>query len=115
MQCSHLEKSTFNLISYTHAKVLRLHEHTAFGPVLSDGGGLLVNLSPGGLLRDPLEGVAGIRPFQLRPVDAGHRRQRGDVENVPDAVLGVLGGALRVRHRSDLPRQVGALKTGNAH
>lgn len=36
-------------------QALVLHEHAAFGPVLPNGGWVLMNLSPGRLLGDPLE------------------------------------------------------------
>lgn len=90
---------------------LALHDHTAFGTILSHGGGVLQYLSPGRLLGDPLEATARAGAFELRPVDAGHRRQGGHVENIADAVLRVLGGALCVRHRSDLPGQGSSLET----
>lgn len=65
-----------------------LHQHAAFGPVLPGGGRVLVNLSgPGRLLGDPLEPPAGAAALERGPVDAGHGRQGGDVENVADAVL----------------------------
>lgn len=70
---------------------------------------MLVNLSPGRLLRDPLEAATRAGTFELRPVDAGDGRQRGHVEDVADAVLRILGGALGVGHGSHLPGQAAAL------
>ncbi|TNN67733.1 hypothetical protein EYF80_022049 [Liparis tanakae] len=54
-----------------------LHEHAALGPVLSDGGRVLVNLSPGRLLGDPLESSPRAGTFELGPMDTGHGRQGG--------------------------------------
>lgn len=89
-----------------------LHEHAAFGPVLPNGGRVLMNLSPGWLLRDPLEASTWTRMFERRPVrDAGHGCQGGDVEHIPDAVFWVFGGAFGIGHGTDLPRHVSALKT----
>lgn len=68
--------------------VLVLHEHTAFGPVLPDGGWVLVDLSPGRLLRNPLKASAGTSAFERRPVwNARQGRQGGDVEDVPHTVF----------------------------
>lgn len=64
-----------------------LHEHAAFRPVLPDGGRMFVNLSPRRLLRDPLVGATRCRAFDLRPMNVEHGGQRGDVEDVADAVL----------------------------
>lgn len=90
-----------------------LHERTALGSILSDGGGLLQDLSPWRLLGYPLEAPPWAGAFELwhRPMDARHGRQRGDVEHVPDTVLRVLGGALCVGHSPYLPGQTGALET----
>lgn len=68
-----------------------------------------MNLSPGRLLRDPLEAMTWASTFELRPMDAGHGRQGGDVENIPDAVFRILCGALCIGHSTDLPRQITAL------
>lgn len=86
-----------------------LHEHAAFGAVLSNGGRVLVNLSPGRLLGDPLEAASRAGALELRPMHAGHRRQGGDVEYITDAVLRIFGGALSIGHGSNLPRQISAL------
>lgn len=69
-----------------------------------------MELSPRRLLGNSLDDATGGSAFDLRAVDAGHGRQRGDVENVPHTVLGILRGALCVGGGSDLPRQIGALK-----
>lgn len=71
---------------------------------------MLVHLSPRRLLGHPLQAAPRAAAFELRPVDAGHGGQGGDVEDVADAVLRVPGGALGVGHGADLPRQVSALK-----
>lgn len=89
---------------------LTLHEHAAFGPVLSNGRRVLVNLSPRRLLGDPFKPAAWACAFELRPVDAGHGRYGGDVEHIPHAVLRILGGALCVGHGADLPRQISPLE-----
>lgn len=96
--------------------ILSLHERAALGPALSHGRGLVHLLSPTGQrgqgeLRDPLQAPAGAAALQLRPP---HRRHRGDVENIPDAVLRDLGGALYVGHRPDLSRYCGALEHATA-
>lgn len=88
-----------------------LHEHAALRPVLPDGRRMFMNLSPRRLLRDPLVGATRCRAFDLRPMNVEHGGQRGDVEDVADAVLRELRGALGVGHSADLPRQVGPLKT----
>lgn len=69
-----------------------LHEHAALGPALPHGRGLVQLLSPTrqgrqGELRDPLQASAGSAAFQLRLERLPHRRHRGDVEHVPNAVL----------------------------
>lgn len=92
--------------------ILSLHERAALGPALSHGWGLVHLLSPTGQrwqgkLRDSLQASAGTAALQLRPP---HRRHRGDVENVPNAVLRDLGGALYVGHRPDLSSDCGALE-----
>lgn len=71
---------------------------------------MFVNLSPRRLLRDPLVGATRCRAFDLRPMNVEHGGQRGDVEDVADAVLRELRGALGVGHSADLPRQIGPLK-----
>lgn len=43
-------------------------------------------------------------------MEAGYRGQGGDVEDIADAVLRVLGRALCVGHGADLPRQGSALE-----
>lgn len=70
-----------------------------------------MNLSPRRLLGDSLEAAARASPFELRPMDAGHRCQSGDMEHITDAVLRILRCALCVGHGTNLPRQVTALKT----
>lgn len=89
---------------------LTLHEHTAFGPVLSNGRRVLVNLSPRRLLGHPFEAATWACAFELRPVHAGHGCYGGDVEHIPHAVLRILGGALCIGHSADLPRQISPLK-----
>lgn len=96
--------------------ILSLHERAALGPALSHGRGLVHLLSPTGQgrqgeLRDSLQAPAGAAALQLRPP---HRRHRGDVENIPNAVLRDLGGALYVGHRPDLSRYRGALEHGDS-
>lgn len=94
----------------THTGSLVLHERAAFGAVLSDGGRVLVKLSPGRLLRNPLKASARSGALERRPMwNAGHGRQRGDVENVPHGVFRIPGSALGVGHGADLPRQSSAL------
>lgn len=92
-----------------------LHEYTALGPVLPDSRGLVHLLSPTrqrrqGELRHPFQTSAGAAALQLRLVRPPHRRHRGDVEHVPDAVLRNLGGALDVGHRPDLSTDGAALE-----
>ena len=72
-----------------------LHEHTAFCTVLPQGRGGVQVLGPAGQggqggqgqLGDPLQAPAGAASLQLGLVWPSHRRQRGDVEHVPHAVL----------------------------
>lgn len=97
---------------------MSLHEHAALGPALPHGRGLVHLLSPTGQrgqgqLGDPLQAPTGAAAFQLRLERPPHRRHRGDVEHVPDAVLGDLGGALHVGHRPDLSSYCGALERGD--
>lgn len=95
-----------------HTGSLVLHEHAAFGAVLSDGGWVLVNLSPRRLLRNPLEASAWTRAFQRRPMrNARQRRQGGDVKYIPHGVFRIPGSALGIGHGADLPRQMSALQT----
>lgn len=98
---------------------MSLHEHAALGPALPHGWGLVHLLSPTGQrgqgeLGDPLQAPAGAAALQLRLERPPHRRHRGDVEHVPDAVLGDLGRALHVGHRPDLPSYCGALEHGDS-
>lgn len=97
-----------------------LHEHAALGPALPHGRGLVHLLSPTRQrrqreLRDPLQASSGTAAFQLRLQRLPHRRHRGDVEHVPNAVLGHLGGALHVGHGPDLASYRGALHRGGKH
>lgn len=73
---------------------------------------MLVDLSPGRLLRNPLKASARTGAFERRPKwNVGHGRQGGDVKNVPHGVFRVLGSALSIGHGADLPRQMSALQT----
>lgn len=94
-----------------------LHEHTALGPVLLHDRGRIQGISPTGQggqgqLGHPFEAPAGAAAFQLRLVWPPHRRQRGDVEHVPHAVLRHLGGALHVGYRTYLTGQPTTLRGG---
>ncbi len=99
-----------SVFMYIHVYVYHegsLHEHTALGPVLPHGRGLVHLLSPTwqgrqGELWDPLQASAGTATFQLLLVRPLHRRHRGDVEHISNAVLWNLGRTLYVGHRSDL-------------
>lgn len=86
-----------------------LHEQAALGAVLPHSRGAFRVLGPAGHLRDALQAATGADAVQLRFVDAPHRRQRGDVEDVSHAVLRRLGGALCVGHRAHLPGKRAAL------
>lgn len=93
-----------------HTGSLVLHEHAAFGAVLSDGGWVLVNLSPGRLLRNPLKTSAWTGAFERRPMwNVGYRCQGGYVENITHGVFRIPGSALGIGHGADLPRQMSAL------
>lgn len=103
----------------TNCVILSLHEHAALGPALPHGRGLVHLLSPTGQrgqgeLRDPLQTPARAAAFQLRLERPPHRRHRGDVEHVPNAVLRDLGGALYVGHCPDLSSYRGALEHGDS-
>lgn len=109
LQCKYLT-TVHQCIEFMAVGAPILHQHAAFGPVLSNSGGMLVNLSPGWLLGDPLEASTGASALELGPMDAGHGRQGRDVEYVANAVLRILGRALCVGHGADLPRQATALQ-----
>lgn len=103
---------------YMYIQYGSLHEHAALGPVLPHGRGLIRLLSPAlqglqGELGASLQASAGAAAFQLRLVRLAHRRQRGDVEHVTDAVLGNFGGALHVRHGAHLPGYCASLQQGD--
>lgn len=95
-----------------------LHEHTALGPVLPHGWGLVYLLSPTrqrwkGQLRDSFQASAGAAAFKLRLVRPSHWRQGGDVEHIPNTVFRNLGGALHIRHRSHLTSYRASLEHGD--
>lgn len=80
------------------------HQRAALGSIFA----VLQDLGALRILGSALQTSPGSGVLQSLGV-ATHRRYRGDVENVPHAVLRVLGRALGVGGGADLPRQRSAL------